>query len=85
MMNGNLVKDVTHRHDSVSLRAILDYPNFEAKDRIDALYLTTLSRYARPSEIQRLTTYIDNQASEEEAYSDIFWALLNSSEFKFNH
>ncbi len=47
---------------------------------IEKLYLATLSRRPSVEEVERLTTYIKTGTAQE-AYSDILWALMNSSEF----
>jgi len=48
---------------------------------ITKLYLATLSRRPTQAEIDRLTEYVKKANSPVEAYGDILWALLNSSEF----
>jgi len=51
---------------------------------IDALYLTTLAR--QPSEAERALLHTTIAAdARESVFRDLFWALLNSKEFTFNH
>jgi hypothetical protein len=53
---------------------------------VEHLCLMTLSRRPTGHEYERLTTYVRNHKGEpRQAYSDILWALLNSSEFTMNH
>jgi hypothetical protein len=53
---------------------------------IEQLYLATLSRRPTAQETTRLTAYVAKQdGPSRKAYSDILWALLNSSEFSLNH
>jgi hypothetical protein len=55
-------------------------------EAIERLYLTTLSRRPTAPELQRLTAYASRPgATPREAYGDILWVLLNSSEFVLNH
>ncbi|MGJ8643519.1 MAG: PSD1 and planctomycete cytochrome C domain-containing protein [Luteolibacter sp.] len=55
---------------------------------IDNLYLRTLSRLPTDSEKKKLVTAVaegKDQNGKKEILEDIFWALLNSKEFIFNH
>jgi hypothetical protein len=54
-------------------------------EAIDYLYLSTVSRVPTAQESQRLVTYVGNQKDARTGYTDILWALLNSSEFTLNH
>jgi hypothetical protein len=56
--------------------------------RIEQLFLAALSRKPRPEEVARLARYVDAggpRRDVREALADVFWALLNSSEFMLNH
>jgi hypothetical protein len=52
---------------------------------IDHLYLSTLSRHATQEEVDRRIAYISRAPNPRMGYTDILWALLNSSEFRLNH
>lgn len=52
---------------------------------IQTLYLRILSRPATSKEVARMKKYLEGDRDQKRGYSDIFWALLNSSEFVFNH
>jgi hypothetical protein len=54
-------------------------------EAIDYLYLSTLSRHATAAEMERRVQYVGKQKSQRQGYTDILWALLNSSEFRLNH
>ncbi len=55
------------------------------EDRINELYLLTLARMPTAPELEKLTPLLHDNPNPEQALGDIFWALLNSREFLFNH
>lgn len=89
MMNGRFVADATGLENSSTLAAIAEFPEFQSSaDRIEALYYAVLSRPPSEAETKKLVKYIDGGGTKKDpklALSDVFWALLNSSEFMFNH
>jgi hypothetical protein len=53
---------------------------------VDHLYVATLARHPSPQERGRCVGYISKYRGEaRQAYADVLWALLNSSEFTLNH
>ena len=52
---------------------------------IDELYLTCLCRRSTDQEKQELNVILDETEDKKQALEDIFWGLLNSREFVFNH
>lgn len=52
---------------------------------IRTLYLTVLSREPVNMEMEKLLAAVPEKDGKREALEDIFWALLNSKEFIFNH
>jgi len=87
LMNGDLIGQGTDLEQSRTLRAIIDYPLMTRAQKIETLYLAALVRRPTDSEVQRLKQYADALPAEDEprALADIYWTLLNSSEFLFNH
>jgi len=100
MMNGNVMSDRTKLANNQLLKDLANQPTGHEK-RISSLYRIVLSREPRSSELDRLTRYLNEaserdrnatQAGEAnrhehlgQALSDVYWALLNSSEFLLNH
>ncbi len=52
---------------------------------LDKLFVAALSRRPTAQETQRYTQYVGQQANLRTGFSDVLWALLNSSEFGLNH
>lgn len=52
---------------------------------IDELFIRALSRHPTTEEMQSSRALVGNATKDQAIYEDIFWSLLNSSEFSFNH
>jgi hypothetical protein len=93
LMNGKVVADATSLEHSETLAALIDAPFLSTAERIEALYLAALSRPASEKELRRNIRFIDDAVRDAgdrnlayaQAVADVFWALLNSSEFVLNH
>ena len=81
LMNSDLAEKVTEKKPGNRISEILKNVK-EPADRIDAIYLGTVSRYPTVKEKSEL---LSKTANDESLYEDLQWALLNSSEFIFNH
>ncbi len=88
LMNGRLVREATDLANSDILVA-MDAPFFASEaDRVETLFLSTLSRLPTDQERGKFVTYVERRAAENQrrkALGDILWALLNSAEFALNH
>jgi hypothetical protein len=87
LMNGTLIKGATGISSSGLLKS-LEAPFFTNEQRIEVLYMATLSRRPRESEWELLNEHIPEDASGErliEGLADLLWALLNTAEFTMNH
>jgi len=88
LMNGRFMTDATSRQRSETLAAVLDAPFMDLRQKLDTLYLAALSRPMRSSESHRLVPFVRDGGPSRDpnrALADVFWVLLNSSEFIFNH
>jgi hypothetical protein len=85
LMNGRLVADATTLERSETLAAVVDAPFMDLPERIETLFLATVSRPPSARELDRLTRYVEDEKVPSAALADIFWALLNSGEFLLNH
>jgi hypothetical protein len=88
LMNGPLMANVTNPQNSDTLAAVAEAPYLDTAGRIETLYLAALTRRPRPEELERFVAYVERGATpgdRSKALADVFWALLNSPEFRFNH
>lgn len=85
LMNGSFTGDATSADRGQFMSAVVDLPFLDTAGRIETLYLATLSRRPTAAEAERMLAHIAQSASEKDGLADIFWALLNSAEFSFNH
>jgi hypothetical protein len=87
LLNGNETDAATNLEQS-ALLAGLEAPLFSDEDRIDMLFLATLTRRPAPAERSQFVEYVRRGGAtqnSQEALSDVLWALLNSAEFALNH
>jgi hypothetical protein len=54
-------------------------------EAVDALYVRCLSRHASPEEVAALVKLCGDDPRPVAELQDVFWAVLNSREFLFNH
>ncbi|WP_339907937.1 DUF1549 and DUF1553 domain-containing protein [Symmachiella dynata] len=88
LMNGEFVESATDLEQSTTLTAVAESPFLDTPERIRTLFLASLSRYPSGPELERMVAYVDLGGSTDDsktALGDVFWALLNSSEFILNH
>jgi hypothetical protein len=57
----------------------------EADEIVENLYMRVLCRPPTPEELSRWSAELKQSKSLREAAEDLFWSLLNSREFSFNH
>ena len=87
MINGSMVNDSADTKERGSfLNYILDKWR-DPSDRLERIYLNVLSRPPKSKENTYFKRYLDRSLyrNKDLAYSDIYWALLNSAEFALNH
>lgn len=85
LMNGDVVASLTDPQQSRLISAAADAPFFSDAERIETLFLATLTRPPTASESERCQTLLKDDENFRQALSDILWALLNTSEFALNH
>jgi hypothetical protein len=92
MMNGRLIGEQITVERSETLAGALKRTPADSAGQIETLYLAALSRKPRSNELEKLTRFLESSISEngseagrKSALTDVFWTLLNSSEFILNH
>ena len=84
LMNGSIITRATTLDDSMTLRAVVDAPFLKDTEKLDTLFLAAYSRLPRADERERFLKVVRAKPAPEaqrRAFSNIFWALLNSPEF----
>jgi len=64
---------------------LLKEDNLSVEDAVTRLYIRCLSRKPTDTEMKDLQQTIAEAENEQQGLEDVFWALLNSREFVFNH
>lgn len=86
MFNGELIRSATSDAKGNMLGQLARTTNFDFADQVDYLFLAGLAR--KPDKAER---HLANQlvashgGNQFEALSDLWWVILNSNEFIFNH
>lgn len=84
LMNGPLTRLLTDPQQSPALAAIAEAPFLNDREKVETLFLATLSRPPRPGELQTFLAHVE-KAPGAKALSDVLWALINSAEFMHHH
>jgi hypothetical protein len=88
LMNGRFVNDQTSLDRSQFLAGVIDAPFLDTAGKVDVLFLGALSRKPTQAEAEKFGSYIDRGGAvgdKKKAVTDVYWALINSSEFGLNH
>jgi hypothetical protein len=80
-MNGNVMARAT-----MSSRTLLKVANdgkLDTRGRVEELFFVTLSRKPLPVELDRFVKYVESKPADKQVYAlgDVFWVLLNTTEF----
>lgn len=55
------------------------------EDIVRVIFRTALARAPKDTELSTIKRVINEADSRDDAIRDVFWAVLNSKEFAFNH
>ncbi|WP_298867859.1 DUF1549 domain-containing protein [uncultured Gimesia sp.] len=84
MMNGDLTKNAISADKGSYLNQLLSEKSSD-QVKIRKMFLSTLNRYPDRREIKGAQSLVGSSKNKLSAYQDLYWALLNSNEFIFNH
>jgi hypothetical protein len=87
LMNGPTIAQATDVQQSGILAAI-EAPLFTNKQRLEMIFLATVTRRPTANEAERFLAYVEQGGVKNgsmKALGDVLWALLNSAEFTLNH
>jgi len=86
MMNGPLVQNAISAEKGSFLNTVLSNPSLRSDaSRVQELYMASLGRMPTRYEMSQITKAMKGSRDKLAAYQDLYWALLNSNEFVFNH
>ncbi len=80
LMNGPLVNIHTQARPGTVLGEILS-STYDNRAALEALYLRVLSRQPTTREVEICGRYLTSVGNRREAFEDIYWSLINSTEF----
>ena len=80
MNNPAISQRIQAKGSNLLARILSSYPQDE--DAIRMVYLRTLARKPTDKELDRCRDYIKKTEKRSEAFEDVLWALLNSTEFQ---
>ncbi|HTU92744.1 MAG TPA: DUF1549 domain-containing protein [Gemmataceae bacterium] len=85
MMNGSLLHEKTNDSLFNASRQI-GWMAADDAHAVEAAYLSVLTRRPVPEEAEHFQHFlVDFQLSRAQRFEDLFWSLLNSTEFSWNH
>ncbi|MHC5543101.1 DUF1553 domain-containing protein, partial [Singulisphaera rosea] len=84
LMNGDIVNRKVAQPDG-RLNTLLRDPKLTDETLVRTLYIVTFNRPATDAEIAAAKSLIADAPSRALGAQDLFWGLLNSKEFLFNH
>ena len=83
LIGGNAIDGKVTNLNGYLSNLLVDNP--DPGDLVELLYMKALCRPVTPEESSFWTAELKGSTSLREAAEDLFWALLNSREFAFNH
>lgn len=84
MFNGEMINEATKASGGSVIEQLVASKG-SPREKINRLFLAGLSRKPSSQEARMATSLIESQANLGEGLRDLWWVILNSNEFIFNH
>ena len=85
MMNGDLVTKACDPQSSPLILTLLDAPFLDDANKVESLFLRTLSRYPSTEERKLAFEFLQSQrkhkVDDAQTFANLLWTLLNTAEF----
>jgi hypothetical protein len=87
MMNGNLVKERTQPNPLLSASTRIAALTGKPEKQVEAAYLAVLTRRPTTEESKHFVARVSDreERNKPQALEDLYWTLVNSTEFSWNH
>jgi hypothetical protein len=87
MMNGDLVRERTEPNPFLNAAATIAMGSSSNEKAVAAAYLAVLTRYPTAEESEHFVQRLGQSQGDGrgERMQDLFWTLLNCTEFSWNH
>jgi hypothetical protein len=82
LVNGPTIADAVIAPDGRIARLMKGSP--PNRQLVEEIYLATISRLPKPTELTRSLSYLARAKSRAEGAQDLMWALINTPAFLFN-
>ncbi|MBN69340.1 MAG: hypothetical protein CME32_08695 [Gimesia sp.] len=87
LMNGGFINELTAPEGNRVLASLASSPFMAPAEQIDTVFIAVLGRHAQPAELQAVQRSFKSHpdTSHLQHLGNLFWTLINSSEFNTNH
>lgn len=87
MLNGRLTNDLADPAKNPTVAGVVNAPFLDTAGKVQTLFLATLGRKPTAKELKAMTAHVEGASESDRgrALGDVFWALVNSTEFNTNH
>ena len=85
MFNGELIRQATGSANGNFLDRLVNETSMNNKEKINYLFMAGLGREAKPEELKMASQLYASRGNPRETFQDLWWVILNSNEFIFNH